>query len=240
MRKYKQEMSTFFNEKRAQDTKLINKLKKKSFKEKQEYIQEHRDEITLEEGTFRVGADKQFEREKFIRDIDYYDRIIIELKEKWKVFTQYKYDILYELIEINQEQFDIYDAQINELKKKRDAYITRRSTKKDEDTAILESIKLQIKERMSEFKDAELEDQKELYSQVIELRKTIFEYLEPKLSIIEANGYKTLITHYNPIKGSQRNLKNLNVINNNVNIELELDELEDIENSKSNTNSSKE
>ena len=231
MKNYKQDLSSFFQVKSEQDKKLKKTLSKKSFKEKQEYIEKYRGETKLEAGTFTTG-EGGFERQKFIREIYYLDTLNEDLKQKYNEFTKYKYEVLYELVDMNEEQYDSYEVDIAEIKKKRDEYISRRASKQDEYNAKVESFKLQIKERMDEYKEADTGERINIYREITEARKNIFELLEPKLSMMVIDNYNTIVTNYLPIKGNQRNLNNLNVSINAIDIEAE--DLEPIEESNAN------
>ena len=41
--------------------------------------------------------------------------------------TLYKYDVLYELIDMDEAQYDSYETEINELKARRDDYISKQN-----------------------------------------------------------------------------------------------------------------
>ena len=232
---YKQELSSFFNEKRKQDAKFKKALKRRtSFKEKQDYIKSYRDISKLEEGSFKVDNNHQFERKRFIRDIFYLDNLNKELKEKYDIFNQFKHDVLYELVDMNEEQYDTYDLEIIELKQRRDEYISKRTAKQNEINSKIVEYNIKINEKMDEYYI--LEDRKEIYKQIIELKKNIFEILEPKLSVLNIDGVNTVVTDYLQIKGNERNLQHLN---NTVEVSFEnLDENDENESKSKNKNKS--
>jgi hypothetical protein len=224
MKAYKRELLHFFSNKKEQDMKLKKLLEHKSFADKKEIIEMHRETTTLEQGIYSVG-EHRFERIPYIRDIDYLELLKEEIKQKYLEFNKYKYDALYELIEVDEEKFDRYELEIAELKKKRDAYIRRKAEKLDEFTAFNDEIDFNIKQRIEEFNISEKEDKKEIYNNIILLKKSKFDKIEKHLSMMYIDNYKTLVTDYVPIRGNEHKILPFNIVESvevNVDQDLEL------------------
>ena len=210
MKAYKTDLSHFYSHKKDQDTKLKKALSHKTFDEKKEIISEYRASTLLEQGVYSINSDHQFKREPFIRDIYYLEQLNKDIKTKMFQFNKYKYDTLYELTEFDEGAYDSIEAEIVELKRKREEYISKRSRKNDEVVAFNEQIAFNVKVHIEEFKDADLTEQKVLYRKIVDLKKTKFDKLEPKLSMILVDKFFTLVTDYLPIRGNERNVLNLN------------------------------
>jgi hypothetical protein len=210
MKAYKTELSHFFSHKKDQDAKLKRALAHKTFEEKKEIVSEYRASTLLDQGVYSINSEHQFERKPFIRDIYYLEKLNDDIKFKQTQFNKYKYDTLYDLVEFDESIYDSIDAEIVELKRKREEYISKRSKQNDDLIDFNEKIALNIKVRIEEFNDAELTKRKEIYRNIIDLKKLRFEKLEPRLSMIHVDKLFTLITDYLPIRGHERNVLNLN------------------------------
>jgi hypothetical protein len=156
-------------------------------------------------------------------------------------FNKYKYDTLYELIEFDEGIYDSIEAEIVELKRRREEYISKLSRKNDEIFEFNEQIAFNVNVHIDQFKDSELTEQKVLYRKIIDLKKMKFDKLEPKLSMIVVDKMFTLVTDYLPIRGHERNVLNLNaspeevVITPDVLEEPKVALIKMIENSPNNT-----
>ena len=210
MNAYKTDLSHFYSHKKDQDTKLKKALSDKTFDEKKEIISEYRASTLLEQGVYSINSDHQFEKKPFIRDIYYLEQLNKDIKTKMFQFNKYKYDTLYELIEFDEGVYDSIEAEIVELKRRREEYISKRSRKNDEVVEYNEQIAFNVKVSIEEFKDADLTEKKVLYRKIVDLKKMKFDKLEPRLSMIQLDKFFTLVTDYLPIRGHERNVLNLN------------------------------
>jgi len=209
MKAYKKELSHYFSQKKEQDEQLKKALSRKTFEEKQAIIKEFRESTTLDNGIYSINEEIAFERKPFIRDIYYLEKLNEDIVSKHLQFNKYKYDTLYELVEFDETIYDTLEAEIIEIKRKRDEYISKRGNKMDEEKAFNDKINFNVNELIEEFKQAELADQKYIYRQIIDLKISKFDKLEPRLSMVKIDKYKTLVTDYLPIRRHERNLLDL-------------------------------
>ena len=112
---------------------------------------------------------------------------------------------------MNEEEYDRYDAELRELKKKRDAYIIKKAAKQEQINIKIEQYKMNIKQLLDVYNNplAEVEDKKLIYKDVSYYKTGIFNILKPNLGMIQIDKMKTVVTDYLPIKGNQRNIMNL-------------------------------
>jgi hypothetical protein len=210
MKGYKTELSHFFSVKKEEDNQLKKMLAKKTFEEKKQIIEEHRASALLEQGTYTI-AGQQFQRQQFIRDIHYLEQLKENIRDKNLQFNKYKYDVLYELVEMNEEEYDRYDAELRELKRKRDEYISKKAAKQELINIKIEQYKMNIKQLLEVYNNplAEIEDKKMVYKDISYYKTGIFNILKPNLGMVQIDKMKTVVTDYLPIKGNQRNIMNL-------------------------------
>jgi len=233
MKGYKTELSHFFSVKKEEDNQLKKMLAKKTFEEKKQIIEEHRASALLEQGTYTI-AGQQFQRQQFIRDIHYLEQLKEKIREKNLQFNKYKYDVLYELVEMNEEEYDRYDAELKELKRKRDEYISKKAAKQEQINTKMEQYKMNIKQLLDVYNNpfSEVEDKKLIYKDISYYKTGIFNILKPNLGMVQIDKMKTVITDYLPIKGNQRNIMNLDESMEAVNLSPVLLEPEVIEESE--------
>ena len=210
MKGYKTELSHFFSVKKEEDNQLKKMLAKKTFEEKKQIIEEHRASALLEQGTYTI-AGQQFQRQQFIRDIHYLEQLKDKIREKHLQFNKYKYDVLYELVEMNEEEYDRYDSELRELKRKRDEYISKKAAKQEQINTQIEQYKMNIKQLLDVYNNAfaEVEDKRTIYKDISYYKTSIFNILKPNLGMVQIDKMKTVVTDYLPIKGNQRNMMNL-------------------------------
>jgi hypothetical protein len=211
------DLDTFFNKKKTFEKKVFRQLKRFSTKEeKKAYL----DESNIEEKELHITEDDYNEiREKKVSNNEYLQRLNDVITKKYNDFNQYKLDILYDFEIMDQSKYDAIEKEIKTLKKTRDDFIIKQNKKLDEESKIVGGIRLQIKERHDEYAESSKEEQKELYTQIITLKKDIFEILKPKLSMVSIipNAqmfedihnieYITLVTDYVPIHNNEQRIK---------------------------------
>ena len=210
------DLDSFFNKKNTFDKKVFRQLKRFNTKEeKQTYL----DEINIEQRTLHISEDDyNLIRQKKISNTVYIQSLNDEITGKYNVFNQYKLDVLYDFELMDQPKYDAIELEIKTLKKFRDDFIIKQQKKLDDETKKIDSIKLQIKERLDEYIESSKEEQIELYTQIITLKKDIFEILKPKLSIVSIipntqlfdNNveYITLVTDYAPVHNNEQTITN--------------------------------
>ena len=240
MKAYKTELSHFFSVKKEEDNKLKKTLAKKSFKEKKEIIEEHRASAVLEQGTYTI-AGEQFRRQQFIRDIHYLEQLKSEIKEKHLEFNKYKYDVLYELRDMDEAEYDKYDTEINELKRKRDEYISKKAEKQEQINTKVQQYKMNIKQLVDMYNTplADVGDKKIMYKDISYYKTSIFNILRPNLGMIKVGTMNTVVTDYLPIKGNERNIMRLDENVEAINISPIDLEGEDIEPEQENVSKSR-
>jgi hypothetical protein len=167
----------------------------------------------------------------YMRDIDYLKELDNTILLKTKEFNNYKLEVLYDFEEMNQQIYDTYEKEINELKQKRDRHIIQNKKKIMERNEKINQIKNEIKLVVDQMNAAEtLEEKKVFYSELIHYKKEIFEITQKYLEIIPVISdnytFSTLIIDYNPIKENEKNLDSLELsLGANVNLE-EIEQLE--------------
>ena len=212
------DLDTFFNKKKTFEKKVFRQLKRFNTKEEKKI---YLDEANIEEKELHITEDDyNIIRQKRLSNAEYIKRLNDVITVKYNEFNQYKLDILYDFEIMDQSKYDVLESEIKTLKKTRDDFTIRQKKKLDDENKILDSIKLQIKERLDEFTESSKEEKKELYIQIINLKKDIFEILKPKLSMvtiipnsqlfedIRSIEYITLVTDYLPIHNNEQPLKN--------------------------------
>jgi hypothetical protein len=205
MKAYKRELSHFFSNKKEQDIKLKRSLADKSFEDKKEIIAQYRETTKLDQGMYSID-EHQFERKQCIRDIHYLEVLKQDILDKYLEFNKYKYDALYGLIEVDEARFDQFEAEIAQLKQTRDKYISSKAEKLDELKSFNDETDFNIRQQVDAFNDAEKEDKKEIYRNIILLKKARFDKIEPLLSMLSIDNMNTLVTDYVPIKGNQKRI----------------------------------
>jgi hypothetical protein len=235
MKAYKTELSHFFSVKKEEDNQLKKMLAKKTFEEKKQIIEEHRASALLEKGTYTIEG-QQFQRQQYIRDIHYLEQLKDKIRDKHLQFNKYKYDVMYELVEMKEEEYDRYDAELRELKRKRDEYISKKAAKQEQINVKIEQYKMNIKQLFELYNNplTDVEDKKLIYKDISYYKQAIFNILKPHLGMVQIDKMKTVVTDYLPIKGNQRNIMNLDESMESVNISPVVLEPEVIEKSESN------
>jgi hypothetical protein len=205
------DLDTFFSKKNTFDKKVFRQLKRFNTKEeKQVYL----DEINIEQQNLHITEDDyNLIRQKKISNTLYIQKLNDEITSKYNEFNQYKLDVLYDFELMDQPKYDALELEINKLKKFRDDFIIKQKKRLEDENKTIDGIKLQIKERLDEYIESSKEEQKELYTQIITLKKDIFEILKPKLSMVSIipNAlfdinveYITLVTDYLPVHNNEQ------------------------------------
>jgi hypothetical protein len=228
------DLDTFFNKKKTFEKKVFRQLKRFSTKEEKKL---YLDEANIEQRDLHITEDDYNEiRVKKTSNNEYIQRLNEVITKKYNEFNQYKLDILYDFEIMDQTKYDELEMEIKGLKKTRDDFIIKQKKKLIDETKITDGIKLQIKERLDEYTESSKEEQKELYTQIIGLKKDLFEILKPKLSMVtiipnsqlfedtSKLEYITLVTDYLPIHDNEQKLKNKE---ENTEIKLITEELKD-------------
>ena len=146
-----------------------------------------------------------------------------KILEKYKEFNTYKLEVLYDFEEMDQVTYDTYEKELLSLKQQKDKVILKNKKDIEEDYKTIQKIKREIKERVNEYPESSREEQKQLYKEIIERKKQIFELKKINMDIIpiynDTKVLSTIITNYNPIKDLNLNTLELKV---GENIQLEV------------------
>lgn len=224
-------LEAFFKNKQKMEKKHMIGIKKIISKEdKKEYL-------TKYEGykTSQNLSDDDYNRlrTKMVRDIDYIALLNDEIKNVYAEFTQYKLDVLYDFEPMDKEKFDGYESKILALKKKRDTFILKQKSKIKQRNDTISILQKQIQERINELDQSSKEERIQLYTQIAQLKKDIFDILEPSLSMIEiipnkeiftslaSVVYSTLNTDYLPIHDNEKSISEMNISSENVDLKVE-------------------
>jgi hypothetical protein len=208
------DLDTFFSKKNTFDKKVFRQLKRFNTKEeKQTYL----DEINIEQRNLHITEDDyNLIRQKKISNAVYIQNLNDEITVKYNEFNQYKLDVLYDFELMDQSKYDAIELEIKSLKKTRDDFIIKQQKRLDDETKKTDSIKLQIKERLDEYTESSKEEQIKLYTQIITLKKDMFEILKPNLSVVSIMPntqffdnnveYITLVTDYLPVHNNEQKI----------------------------------
>jgi hypothetical protein len=228
------DLDTFFSKKNTFDKKVFRQLKRFNTKEeKQVYL----DEINIEQRNLHITEDDyNLIRQKKISNTLYIQKLNDEITSKYNEFNQYKLDVLYDFELMDQSKYDALDLEIKKLKKVRDDFIIKQKKKLEDENKTIDGIKLQIKERLDDYIESSKEEQKELYTQIITLKKDIFEILKPKLSMVAITPntllfdnnveYITLVTDYLPVHNNEQPIKATGSASESASVEIIPEELE--------------
>ena len=116
---------------------------------------------------------------------------------------------------------------IQELKERKNKIIIKIKKKELEKTNYIEKNNLEIKERLIDIKESSKEEKKQLYTEIIQRKKNIFDINSTYLSIIpiydQSLFMSTLTVNYNPINEIDMSALNVTIGNEE---KLEMEELE--------------
>lgn len=224
-------LEAFFKNKQKMEKKHMTNIKKIIPREdKKDFLAKHE---AYKSSQHLSDDDYNRLRTKMVRDIDYIAMINDDIKNVYAEFTQYKLDVLYDFETMDKEKYDAYESKIIALKKRRDTFILKQKSKKRlrEDSIII--IQKQIQERILEIDQSSKEERLQLYTQISQLKKNIFDILEPSLSMLEiipnkeiftslgSITYITLNTDYMPIYDNEKSITEMNISPESVNLEVE-------------------
>ena len=141
----------------------------------------------------------------FMRDIDYIKELENKILIKTKEFNTYKLEVLYDFEDMNQQIYDTYEKEINELNQKKDKIIIGNKKVILKRNEKINQLKNEIRTSTDQMNKADtLEEKKVFYTEIITYKKEIFDITKQYLEIIpvmsENSKLSTLIIDYNPIK----------------------------------------
>jgi hypothetical protein len=216
-----EKVNEIFRKKQAFENSFKKKIKSIKSDQKEEELQKYNDTLNqfIESYALIKGT--------YMNSDAYIGKIENEINSLYSEFNTYKLNVLYDFEEMNKEIFDNYEKKIEELKQKKDKLIIKNKKYHLDINSSIEKINIEIKERLSDYNDSSKEERKQLYTEIIERKKNIFEIKQKFCSIIpvydESFIYSTLVINYNPIH--EINVSNLEI---NIGKEQNLD-IEEIE-----------
>jgi len=220
MKSRNEKVNDLLKQKQKFESKFKRSIKTIKPEQKNEELKKFRDTID------DYSSKYELLKGNFMRDIDYIKMMETKILEKYKEFNTYKLEVLYDFEEIDQVTYDAYEKEILNLKQQKDKVILKNKKDIDDEYKTIQKIKREIKERVNEYPESSKEEQKQLYREIIEKKKQIFEMKQLNMDIIpiydDTKVLSTIITNYNPIKELNLNALELKV-GENVNLkELEL------------------
>lgn len=167
----------------------------------------------------------------YMRDIEYLKELDNKILLKAKEFNTYKLEVLYDFEEMNQQMYDGYQKDINDLEAKRDRIIIQNKKIIMDRNEKINQLKNEIKNAIEQLNGADtLEEKKVFYSEIINYKKEVFDitkkYLEVIPVISDTSKLSTLIIDYNPIKENEKNLDNIDL---SLGENVELEEMEQLD-----------
>jgi hypothetical protein len=165
-------------------------------------------------------------------ELNYLNDLEETILSKYKEFNAYKLNVLYDLDVMNQEVYDTFEKDIQDLKSQKEKIIIKHKKTILDKNDKIDKINREISERIIDMADSNKEEKKIYYSEIIERKKLIFDIHKENIDIIpvynDSQFQSTIITDYNPIHKYEINLNNVDLsIGSNVDLEEAIEELED-------------
>ena len=165
-------------------------------------------------------------------ELNYLNDLEETILSKYKEFNAYKLNILYDLDVMNQEVYDTFEKDIQDLKSQKEKIIIKHKKTILDKNDKIDKINREISERIIDMADSNKEEKKIYYSEIIERKKLIFDIHKENIDIIpvynDSQIQSTIITDYNPIYPYEINLNNVDLsLGSKVDLEESIEELED-------------
>ena len=209
MKAYKRDLSNFYSTKKEQDDKLRKALSGSTFEEKKEIIAQHRATV-LEQGVYSIDSTRRFDKIPYMRDIYYLEQLNENIKNMNTKFNEYKYDVLYELTDMDEAVYDKFELDLTKLKEDRANYIRAQADKLTAEAEYNDIYNLELKALMDSFNSAEKDEKKDIYTDIIQLKKSKFDRIK-HLSMVKIDGLNTLVIDYLPIRYNQKKMLAFNL-----------------------------
>jgi dGTP triphosphohydrolase len=165
-------------------------------------------------------------------ELNYLNDLEETILSKYKEFNAYKLNVLYDLDVMNQEVYDTFEKDIQDLKSQKEKIIIKHKKTILDKNDKIDKINREISERFIDMADSNKEEKKIYYSEIIERKKLIFDIHKENIDIIpvynDSQIQSTIITDYNPIHPYEINLNNVDLsLGSKVDLEESIEELED-------------
>jgi dGTP triphosphohydrolase len=226
MKKRIEKVETLFRKKQAYEISIKKKIKTMKQEDRAQALTDYnvvRDDFMINykiiKGTYKS-------------ELNYLNDLEETILSKYKEFNAYKLNVLYDLDVMNQELYDTFEKDIQDLKTQKEKIIIKHKKTILDKNDKIDKINREISERFVDMADSNKEEKKIYYSEIIERKKLIFDIYKENIDIIpvynDSQIQSTIITDYNPIHKYEINLNNVELsVGSNVDLEEAIEELED-------------
>jgi hypothetical protein len=226
MKKRIEKVETLFRKKQAYEISIKKKIKTMKQEDRAQALTDYngvRDDFMINYKIIKGN---------YKSELNYLNDLEETILSKYKDFNAYKLNVLYDLDVMNQEVYDIFEKDIQDLKRQKEKIIIKHKKTILDKNDKIDKINREISERFVDMADSNKEEKKIYYSEIIERKKLIFDIHKENIDIIpvynDSQLQSTIITDYNPIYPYEINLNNVDLsIGSNVDLEEAIEELED-------------
>lgn len=226
MKKRIEKVETLFRKKQAYEISIKKKIKKMKQEDRAQALTDYngvRDDFMINYKIIKGN---------YKSELNYLNDLEETILSKYKDFNAYKLNVLYDLDVMNQEVYDTFEKDIQDLKRQKEKIIIKHKKTILDKNDKIDKINREISERFVDMDDSNKEEKKIYYSEIIERKKLIFDIHKENIDIIpvynDSQLQSTIITDYNPIYPYEINLNNVDLsVGSNVDLEEAIEELED-------------
>ena len=226
MKKRIEKVETLFRKKQAYEISIKKKIKTMKQEDRAEALTDYkgvRDDFMINYKIIKGN---------YKSELNYLNDLEETILSKYKDFNAYKLNVLYDLDVMNQEVYDTFEKDIQDLKRQKEKIIIKHKKTILDKNDKIDKINREISERFVDMADSNKEEKKIYYSEIIERKKLIFDIHKENIDIIpvynDSQLQSTIITDYNPIYPYEINLNNVDLsVGSNVDLEEAIEELED-------------
>ena len=226
MKKRIEKVETLFRKKQAYEISIKKKIKTMKQEDRAQALTDYngvRDDFMINYKIIKGN---------YKSELNYLNNLEETILSKYKEFNAYKLNVLYDLDVMNQELYDTFEKDIQDLKTQKEKIIIKHKKTILDKNDKIDKINREISERFVDMADSNKEEKKIYYSEIIERKKLIFDIHKENIDIIpvynDSQIQSTIITDYNPIHKYEINLNNVDLsIGSNVDLEEAIEELED-------------
>jgi hypothetical protein len=226
MKKRIEKVETLFRKKQAYEISIKKKIKTMKQEDRAQALTDYngvRDDFMINYKIIKGN---------YKSELNYLNDLEETILSKYKDFNAYKLNVLYDLDVMNQEVYDTFEKDIQDLKRQKEKIIIKHKKTILDKNDKIDKINREISERFVDMADSNKEEKKIYYSEIIERKKLIFDIHKENIDIIpvynDSQLQSTIITDYNPIYPYEINLNNVDLsVGSNVDLEEAIEELED-------------
>ena len=226
MKKRIEKVETLFRKKQAYEISIKKKIKTMKQEDRAQALTDYngvRDDFMINYKIIKGN---------YKSELNYLNDLEETILSKYKEFNAYKLNVLYDLDVMNQELYDTFEKDIQDLKTQKEKIIIKHKKTILDKNDKIDKINREISERFIDMADSNKEEKKIYYSEIIERKKLIFDIHKENIDIIpvynDSQLQSTIITDYNPIHKYEINLNNVELsVGSNVDLEEAIEELED-------------